>query len=55
MFKQKKKLQELEKKISHLEAEINMIYKYVDIQPEKNEKALSYEEVIDLWLNGKDS
>lgn len=55
MFKLKKKLQDLEKRISALEAEIKSHIKYNDPEPQKQNDTLSYEEVIDIWLNGKNS
>ncbi|MBO5313096.1 MAG: hypothetical protein J6B29_03930 [Clostridia bacterium] len=53
MFKFNKKIKQLEGRITALENEMSLLLSLSQPSPEENGKGLSYEEVIDLWLNGK--
>ena len=49
-----RKLNELESRIAQLEREFNTLYYSLLNEHKDNESKPSYEEVIDLWLNGKE-
>lgn len=51
----KKKLSELEKRISALEASINLLISRETSKESCEKSQLSYEEVISEWLNGTES
>lgn len=49
------RIKELEKRISHLEQEFSALCSLISFNREEKTNSLSYEEVIDLWLNGKET
>lgn len=52
MFKLRKKLAEVEERLSALDKELNALLTILSSHDSPTNE-LSYEEVIDLWLNGK--
>jgi hypothetical protein len=52
-MKKNKVLKEMEERINALEREFNSILSSLTKEGSDKEKCLSYEEVIDIWLNGK--
>ena len=48
-----KLLKEMDERLSALEREFNSVLSSLTEKEEGENKELSYEEVIDIWLNGK--
>lgn len=53
MLTPKKKILEIENRINELEKEFNTLLLSLSGSQAATSDTLSYEEVIDLWLNGK--
>ena len=53
MFKTKRKLMELDRRLEAIEAELVFRAKFNMPAPESKCAPLSYEEVVNLWLNGQ--
>lgn len=50
----RKQISELEKRISALEAELDSVIRSFFSEYNKKEDTVTYEEVMDQWLNGKE-
>ena len=49
-----KRIKDLENRVTQLEREFNTLYLSLAEEQKDSNNTLSYEEVINLWLNGKE-
>lgn len=55
MIKVVKILKELDKRVQSLEDQLKLLKQTQGVEKEESSSKLSYEEVVDQWLNGKAS